>query len=72
MADTPININAATMSFQLQAEQDCKDMDDAPFADTLPMDDTESWTASPQTDNECLTFRRMLPKLGPKPPPSST
>jgi hypothetical protein len=27
----------------------------------------DSWVAEPQDDNECLTFKRMLPNLGPKP-----
>lgn len=59
------------MSFQNAVDQDCKEMDDAPYLDTLPRSDEDmEWSATPQDDNSCLTFKRMLPRLGPKPPPA--
>jgi hypothetical protein len=68
----PSNASGA-MSLYESAIQDCKDMDDAPFVDTWPQEGhPSSWTATPQEDNDCLTFKRMLPRLGPKPPPPGT
>jgi hypothetical protein len=38
------------------------------FADAKePEGGWDDWAAEPQDGNECLTFKRMLPKLGPKP-----
>jgi hypothetical protein len=39
-------------------DQDCKD-------------EWDSWEAQAQEGNECLTFKRMLPQLGPKPLPGA-
>ena len=55
-------------SFADTVDQDCKDMDGTPSSDVLPIktkEDAEAWMAMPQEDNDCLTFKRLLPKLGP-------
>ena len=44
----------STVTYPYDADQDCKD-------------EWDRWEAQAQEDNECLTFKRMLPRLGPKP-----
>lgn len=54
-----------TITFDTDGQQDYKDMCEVDGDDAA----WDSWTAEHQDDNQCLTFKRMLPKLGPKPPP---